>query len=73
MPHHILVVDDDNQIARLIRSYLEQNGFQVTVAHDGETFEAGQLTNGDLVVSIREESGRPLWAGGRGGGQGRTG
>lgn len=37
MSHRILVVDDDKQIARLIRSYLEQAGFQVAVAHDGET------------------------------------
>jgi two-component system alkaline phosphatase synthesis response regulator PhoP len=36
MPQHILVVDDDKQIARLIRSYLEQAGYQVWVAYDGE-------------------------------------
>ncbi len=32
---HILVVDDDRDIARLVRSYLEQAGFSVQVAHDG--------------------------------------
>lgn len=32
----ILVVDDDPKIARLVRSYLEQAGYSVTVAGDGE-------------------------------------
>jgi two-component system alkaline phosphatase synthesis response regulator PhoP len=33
----ILVVDDDKQIVRLVRSYLEQAGYKVLVASDGET------------------------------------
>ena len=33
----ILVVDDDRQIARLVRQYLEQAGYAVLVAYDGET------------------------------------
>ncbi len=33
----ILVVDDDKQIVRLVRSYLEKEGYQVFVAYDGET------------------------------------
>lgn len=55
--------------------FTAQVGDQVTVRgfYEGETFETGQLTNGDLTVSIREDTGRPLWAGGRGGGRGRTG
>ncbi len=32
----ILVVDDDPQIVRLVRSYLEQDGFSVITAGDGE-------------------------------------
>jgi len=35
--HRILVVDDDKGIVRLLRTYLEQAGFQVFVAYDGET------------------------------------
>ncbi|GAB4435109.1 MAG: response regulator transcription factor [Anaerolineae bacterium] len=35
--HQILVVDDDRNIVRLVRSYLEQAGFQVLTAYDGET------------------------------------
>ena len=51
MPQHILVVDDDKQIARLIRSYLEQAGFQVTVAHDGAAaLHAIRREKPDLVV-----------------------
>lgn len=33
---HILVVDDDPKIARLVRSYLEQAGYAVDVVHDGD-------------------------------------
>ena len=33
----ILVVDDDRNIVRLIRSYFEQAGYQVLTAHNGET------------------------------------
>jgi two-component system, OmpR family, alkaline phosphatase synthesis response regulator PhoP len=32
----ILVVDDDHEIVRVVRAYLEQAGFQVIVAHKGE-------------------------------------
>lgn len=32
----ILVVDDDKEIVRLVRAYLEQAGFQVLIAYDGE-------------------------------------
>ena len=35
MAHQILVVDDDKEIARLLRGYLEQSGYQVLVAYDG--------------------------------------
>jgi two-component system alkaline phosphatase synthesis response regulator PhoP len=33
----ILVVDDDKDIVRLVRAYLEKAGFQVLTAYDGET------------------------------------
>ena len=36
MAQQILVVDDDAQIVRLIKSYLEQAGFAVRTASDGE-------------------------------------
>jgi DNA-binding response OmpR family regulator len=34
---NILIVDDDREIVRLIRGYLEQAGYVVTVAYNGET------------------------------------
>ncbi|MEM8534601.1 MAG: response regulator transcription factor [Chloroflexota bacterium] len=34
---HILVVDDDREIVRLVRQYLEQAGYVVSVAYDAET------------------------------------
>ena len=33
----ILLVDDDQDIVRLVRAYLEKCGFQVLTANDGET------------------------------------
>lgn len=33
----ILVVDDDRNICEIIRLYLEKEGFEVTIANDGET------------------------------------
>ena len=33
----ILVVDDDKEVVRLMRAYLEQAGYEVIVAYDGET------------------------------------
>ncbi len=37
MAQRILVVDDDRDIVRLMRGYLEQNGYEVLAAYDGET------------------------------------
>jgi len=33
----ILVVDDDKEVVRLMRAYLEQAGYEVLVAYDGQT------------------------------------
>jgi two-component system alkaline phosphatase synthesis response regulator PhoP len=37
MAQRILVVDDDKEIVRLLRAYLEQAGYQVLVAYDGNS------------------------------------
>lgn len=51
MTHRILVVDDDKQIVRLVRSYLEQAGYHVLTAYDGETaLHAIRRERPDLVV-----------------------
>lgn len=48
----ILVIDDDSALVRLMRFYLEREGFEVRVAEDGEqalqAFEQTQLP--DLVI-----------------------
>jgi two-component system alkaline phosphatase synthesis response regulator PhoP len=51
MTQRILVVDDDAQIVRLVGSYLEQAGYQVLTAYDGETAIRGvRMERPDLVV-----------------------
>jgi two-component system alkaline phosphatase synthesis response regulator PhoP len=36
MVQRVLVVDDDAEVVRLLRAYLEQEGYQVLTAYDGE-------------------------------------
>jgi two-component system alkaline phosphatase synthesis response regulator PhoP len=51
MMHRILVVDDDPQIVRLARSYLEQAGFEVLTASDGEqALHVARADHPDLLV-----------------------
>lgn len=37
LEQRILVVDDDKEVVRLMRAYLEQAGYEVLVAYDGDT------------------------------------
>ena len=37
MKQRILVVDDDHEVVRLMRAYLERSGYEVLVAYEGET------------------------------------
>jgi two-component system, OmpR family, alkaline phosphatase synthesis response regulator PhoP len=51
MAQRILVVDDDRQIVRLVQSYLQQSGFVVLAAYDGEeALHAIRREKPDLVV-----------------------
>jgi two-component system alkaline phosphatase synthesis response regulator PhoP len=51
MTQRILVVDDDREITRLLRASLEQAGYQVFVAYNGETaLHALRRERPDLVV-----------------------
>ena len=51
MAQRILVVDDDRQIVRLVQSYLQQAGFTVLTAYDGEeALHAMRREKPDLVV-----------------------
>lgn len=50
-PEHILAVDDDPEIRRLLVNYLERHGFRATAAADGEEmFRAMETQHFDLVV-----------------------
>ncbi len=51
MAQRILVVDDDREIVRLLRAYLERAGYQVFSAYDGETaLHVIRRERPDLVV-----------------------
>ena len=48
---HILVVEDDPRIAAFVTRGLEESGYTVTVAHDGEEgFLAARYNDCDLIV-----------------------
>jgi two-component system, OmpR family, phosphate regulon response regulator OmpR len=50
-PAHLLIVDDDRRIRELLRSYLSENGFRVSVAGSAkEARQAMQGLNFDLLV-----------------------
>jgi DNA-binding response OmpR family regulator len=47
----VLVAEDDEKQAELVRRYLEREGHTVTVVHDGRAaIEQARLTNPDLLV-----------------------
>ena len=49
---HILVVDDEPQITRVLRTSLQSNGHEVTVAHDGaDALEQFLKAQPDLVIT----------------------
>lgn len=48
---HILVIEDETQIARVLKVELEYEGYQVTVEHDGKAgLETALHTNIDLIL-----------------------
>ncbi|MDP9243496.1 MAG: response regulator transcription factor [Chloroflexota bacterium] len=74
--HQILIVDDEPKITRLVRDYLENAGFAVTVARDGrEALMRARTERPDLIVldlglpgidgldvtrALRRETGLPI-------------
>ncbi|MDY0012528.1 MAG: response regulator transcription factor [Rhodocyclaceae bacterium] len=48
----VLLVDDDVELAALLREYLEQEGFVVTVAHDGEAGVTEALTGRHAIAVL---------------------
>jgi two-component system alkaline phosphatase synthesis response regulator PhoP len=62
MPARILVVDDDKEIVRLLKSYLSQEGFTVFTAPDGaEALHVIRRERPDLVVLDLMLPGRDGW------------
>lgn len=58
----VLVVDDDKQIVRVVRAYLEREGFQVFSAYDGETaLHIIRRERPDLIVLDLLLPGRDGW------------
>ncbi|MBL8012954.1 MAG: response regulator [Candidatus Omnitrophica bacterium] len=52
MPQHILVVDDDFDIVFLISEFLKKQGFEVSIASDGqEAWESLKKSNVDLIIA----------------------
>jgi two-component system OmpR family response regulator len=50
-PDHVLVVDDDAEIRRLLGEYLERNGFRVSLATDGKEMRRRlEQSRPDIVV-----------------------
>jgi two-component system OmpR family response regulator len=50
-PDHVLVVDDDGEIRKLLGEYLQRNGFRVSLANDGRDMRrALEQTRPDIVV-----------------------
>ena len=76
MPETILIADDDSELSELLREYLEQEGFAVRLAHDGnaalESARQGGLDamvldimmpgrNGiEVLTALRRESRLPV-------------
>ena len=49
---HILVVDDESQITRVLRTSLSSHGYDIRVANDGETaLEIMKDWSPDLVIT----------------------
>lgn len=52
MNRRILIVDDDRQITRMLRTSLQASGYDVVVAQNGmEAFEQFRQTNPELVIT----------------------
>ena len=60
----ILVVDDDANICELLRLYLTKEGYQVTVANDGEE-GAGKVQRGQAGHGAAGRDDAQAWTAGR--------
>ena len=49
---HILVVDDDQRIRRMLTRYFEQEGYRISVAADGLVMRAQLNDLVDVILSM---------------------
>jgi len=49
--NHVLLIDDDVELVGMFREYLEQEGFRVTCAHEGDT-GAREALSGHFAIAI---------------------
>ncbi|TFW23006.1 response regulator transcription factor [Massilia arenosa] len=49
--NHVLLIDDDPELVGMFKEYLEQESFQVTCAHDGET-GAREALSGRYAIAV---------------------
>lgn len=52
MDARVLLVDDDAELAEMLREYLLRDGFAVDLAHDGESGVAAALAGGHAIVVL---------------------
>lgn len=51
MSHFILVIEDDQEIAKIIGDYLEREGYRTVIEHDGlQGYKTFQIEKPDLVI-----------------------
>lgn len=52
MSQHILIVEDEAKLASLIKDYLAQSGFEVTVIHDGDEADRWLASNQPALILL---------------------
>lgn len=51
MNHHILVIEDDQEIAEIIGDYLEREGYHTSIQYDGlQGYETFRIVKPDLLI-----------------------
>lgn len=76
MADRVLVVDDDREIVRTVRAYLEESGYEVSSAYDGKTaltvfrnekpdiivldLMMPEMNGFDVAKAVRQESDAPI-------------
>ncbi|HMY50493.1 MAG TPA: response regulator transcription factor [Rhodocyclaceae bacterium] len=50
--NRVLLVDDDVELSALLREYIEQEGYEATVVHDGESGVAEALSGRHAIVVL---------------------